>query len=67
MIIVIGLWLVEILGFKFSGWVVDLMGGLNLFEVFKELVVIGGGYIGFELVGVYVNFGVYVMIFEGIL
>lgn len=66
MIIVIGFYLIEIFGFKFGGWVIDFIGVLELKELLKELVIIGGGYIGSELVGVYVCFGIYVMIFEGI-
>lgn len=31
----------------------------------KKLVVIGGGYIGIELGGVFVNFGIELIIFEG--
>lgn len=56
---------VEIPGFKFSGRVVDSTGGLNLPEVPKELVVIGGGYIGSELAGAYANLGAHVTILEG--
>lgn len=66
-IIVIGFCLIEILGFKFGGCVLDFIGGLVLKEVFKKFVIIGGGVIGVELGGVYVNLGVEVMIFEGLL
>src|SRR5699024_5242543 len=37
---------IEIKGFKFGGRVIDSTGGLNLKEVPKKLVVVGGGYIG---------------------
>ncbi|MFC6316344.1 dihydrolipoyl dehydrogenase [Lapidilactobacillus achengensis] len=56
---------VEIKGFKFEQRVVDSTGGLNLPEVPKELVVIGGGYIGSELAGAYANLGAHVTILEG--
>lgn len=56
---------VEIPNFKFSGRVIDSTGALNLTEVPKELVVIGGGYIGTELAGAYANLGAHVTILEG--
>lgn len=56
---------IEIKGFKFSKRVIDSTGGLNLTEVPKELVVIGGGYIGSELAGAYANLGAHVTILEG--
>ena len=56
---------IEIPGFKFEKRVVDSTGGLNLPEVPKELVVIGGGYIGCELAGAYTNLGSHVTILEG--
>lgn len=56
---------VEIPNFKFDGRVVDSTGALNLPEVPKELVVIGGGYIGTELAGAYANLGAHVTILEG--
>ncbi|MCD2255275.1 dihydrolipoyl dehydrogenase [Agrilactobacillus fermenti] len=56
---------IEIPGFKFEGRVVDSTGGLNLPEIPKELVVIGGGYIGSELAGAYTNLGSHVTILEG--
>lgn len=43
----------------------DFIGGLNLKEVFKKFVIIGGGVIGVELGGVYVNLGLEVIILEG--
>lgn len=56
---------IEIPGFKFTGRVVDSTGGLSLPEIPKELVVIGGGYIGSELAGAYTNLGAHVTILEG--
>jgi len=56
---------IEIPGFKFEGRVVDSSGALNLKEVPKHLVVIGGGYIGCELAGAYANLGAKVTILEG--
>lgn len=55
---------IEIPGFKFGGRVLDSTGALNLTEVPKKLVVIGGGYIGSELAGVYANLGSEVTILE---
>ena len=56
---------IEIPGFKFKKRVIDSRGLLNLTEVPKKLVVIGGGYIGSELAGVYANLGTEVTILEG--
>lgn len=55
---------IEIKGFKFGGRVLDSTGALNLKEVPKKLVVIGGGYIGSELASVYANLGTEVTILE---
>lgn len=55
----------EIPNFKFEGRVVDSTGALNFKEIPKELVVIGGGYIGTELAGAYANLGSHVTILEG--
>ena len=55
---------VEIKGFPFKGRVVDSTGALNFKEIPKSLVVIGGGYIGSELAGVYANLGTKVTIIE---
>ncbi len=57
---------IEIPGFKFDGRVVDSTGGLNLPEIPKEFVVIGGGYVGTELAGAYANLGAHVTIIEGL-
>ncbi|WP_239256858.1 dihydrolipoyl dehydrogenase [Listeria ilorinensis] len=55
---------IEIPGFKFGQRVLDSTGLLNLAELPKRLVVIGGGYIGSELAGVFANFGTEVTILE---
>jgi dihydrolipoamide dehydrogenase len=56
---------IEIPGFKFSDRVLDSTGALNLKEIPKKLVVIGGGYVGSELGSVYANFGTEVTFLEG--
>ncbi|MGO3732041.1 MAG: dihydrolipoyl dehydrogenase [Vagococcus sp.] len=56
---------IEIPGFKFSERVLDSTGLLNIKEIPKRLVVIGGGYIGSELAGVFANLGTEVTILEG--
>ncbi|AIF43893.1 dihydrolipoyl dehydrogenase [Virgibacillus sp. SK37] len=56
---------IEIPGFKFSERVLDSTGALNLNEIPKKMVVIGGGYIGTELGTAYANFGTEVTILEG--
>ncbi|WML44700.1 dihydrolipoyl dehydrogenase [Neobacillus sp. PS3-40] len=56
---------IEIKGFKFGKRVINSSGALNLTEVPKKLVVIGGGYIGSELAGAYANLGSEVVILEG--
>lgn len=56
---------IEIPGFKFAGRVIDSTGLLELKEQPKELVIIGGGYIGCELASAYANFGTHVTILEG--
>jgi dihydrolipoamide dehydrogenase len=56
---------IEIPTFKYSGRVLDSTGALNLPEIPKKLVVIGGGYIGTELGTAYANFGTQVTILEG--
>jgi dihydrolipoamide dehydrogenase len=54
----------EIEGFKFKGRVLDSTGALNLKEIPKRFVVIGGGYIGCQMASVYANFGSKVTIIE---
>ncbi|MUV38160.1 Dihydrolipoyl dehydrogenase [Lentibacillus sp. JNUCC-1] len=56
---------IELKDFKFDKRVIDSTGALNLKEIPKKLTVIGGGYIGMELAGVYANFGTEVTILEG--
>lgn len=63
-VFVIGFILIEILGFKYFKCVINFIGVLSLFEIFKKFVVIGGGYIGMELGIVYVNFGIEVIVVE---
>lgn len=57
---------IEIKGFRFGGRILDSTGALNLSEVPKSLVVIGGGYIGTELAGVFANLGTKITILEGL-
>lgn len=56
---------IEIPSFKFSERVLDSTGALNLKEIPKKLVVIGGGYIGTELGSAYANFGTEIVVLEG--
>ncbi|WP_404452455.1 dihydrolipoyl dehydrogenase [Virgibacillus necropolis] len=56
---------IEIPSFKFSDRVLDSTGALNLKEIPKKMVVIGGGYIGTELGSAYANFGTEIVILEG--
>lgn len=56
---------IELPNFKYSKRVIDSTGALNLDEVPKKMVVIGGGYIGTELGTAYANFGTEVTILEG--
>ncbi|KRL82320.1 dihydrolipoyl dehydrogenase [Ligilactobacillus equi] len=56
---------IEIPNFKFGKRVLDSTGALALKEIPKELVVVGGGYIGSELASAYANFGAHVSILEG--
>ncbi|WP_353419185.1 dihydrolipoyl dehydrogenase [Staphylococcus delphini] len=56
---------IQIPNFEFGGRILDSTGALNLQEVPKKLVVVGGGYIGSELGTTYANFGTEVTILEG--
>lgn len=56
---------VEIPTFKYSKRVLNSTGALNLPEVPKKLVLIGGGYIGTELGTAFANLGSEVTIIEG--
>ncbi|MGG3800315.1 dihydrolipoyl dehydrogenase [Metabacillus fastidiosus] len=55
---------VEIPTFKYSKRVLDSTGALNLQEIPKKMVVIGGGVIGIELGSAYANFGTEVTFLE---
>ncbi|MBP3040389.1 dihydrolipoyl dehydrogenase [Bacillaceae bacterium Marseille-Q3522] len=57
---------IEIPSFKFSDRVIDSTGALNLPEIPKSLIIIGGGVVGVELGGAYANFGTKVTILEGL-
>ncbi|WP_331836692.1 dihydrolipoyl dehydrogenase [Erysipelothrix piscisicarius] len=56
---------IEIPGFKFGKRILDSTGALNLDVVPKSLTIVGGGYIGCELAGVFANLGTEVTILEG--
>ncbi|MBS4172365.1 dihydrolipoyl dehydrogenase [Bacillus sp. FJAT-49736] len=56
---------IEIPTFKYSKRVIDSTGALDLPEIPKKLVIIGGGVIGVELGTAYANFGTEVTILEG--
>lgn len=56
---------IEIQNFPFGGRVLDSTGGLNLKEIPKELVIIGGGVIGSELGSAYADLGSKVTLLEG--
>lgn len=56
---------VELPAFKYSKRVLNSTGALNLQDIPKKIVVIGGGVIGIELGGAYLNFGTQVTILEG--
>ncbi|MGM0873496.1 MAG: dihydrolipoyl dehydrogenase [Bacillota bacterium] len=55
---------IEIPVFKYSKRVIDSTGALNLQEIPKKLVVIGGGVVGIELGTAYANFGTEVTFIE---
>lgn len=57
---------IEITSLPFKGRVIDSTGALNLPEIPKKIVVIGGGYIGMELASAYAHFGSEVTILEGL-
>lgn len=56
---------IELSTFKYSDRVLNSTGALNLPEIPKKLVIIGGGVIGVELGTAYANFGTQVTILEG--
>lgn len=56
---------IELPTFKYSKRVLNSTGALNLPEIPKKLVIIGGGVIGVELGSAYANFGTEITILEG--
>ncbi len=52
-------------GLKESGYVYDSEAVMEMKELPKELIIIGGGYIGLEYAGMYNNFGSKVTVLEG--
>lgn len=56
---------VELKAFPYEGRILSSTEALNLQEIPKRLVVIGGGYIGIELGQTYAKFGTEVTILEG--
>lgn len=56
---------IEIPTFKYSKRVINSTGALNLPEIPKKMVIIGGGVIGVELGSAYANFGTEVVVLEG--
>lgn len=57
---------IELSSFKFKKRIIDSTGALNLTEIPKKMIVIGGGYIGTELAGAYAQLGTEVTILEGL-
>lgn len=56
---------IELPTFKYSKRIINSTGALNLPEIPKKLVIIGGGVIGVELGSAYANFGTEVVVLEG--
>lgn len=56
---------IELPTFKFSKRVLNSTGALNLPEIPKKMIIIGGGVIGIELGTAYANFGSEITILEG--
>lgn len=56
---------IELKAFPFGGRILSSTEALNLAEIPKSMVVIGGGYIGMELGQTYAKFGTKVTILEG--
>ncbi|WEK55843.1 MAG: dihydrolipoyl dehydrogenase [Candidatus Cohnella colombiensis] len=56
---------IELKPFPFGGRILSSTEGLNLPELPKSLIVIGGGYIGIELGQMYSKFGTQVTVLEG--
>ncbi|MDN6698704.1 MAG: dihydrolipoyl dehydrogenase, partial [Staphylococcus equorum] len=57
---------IELEAFKWSDRVLDSTAALDLEEIPKSMVVIGGGYIGSELAGAYSALGTKITILEGL-
>ncbi len=57
---------IELKGFEWSDRILSSTGALALDEIPETLTVIGGGYIGSELAGVYASLGTKVTILEGL-
>ena len=57
---------IELKGFEWSKRILNSTGALALEEIPEALTVIGGGYIGSELAGVYASLGTKVTILEGL-
>jgi len=57
---------IELKGFEWSDRILSSTGALALEEIPETLTVIGGGYIGSELAGVYASLGTKVTILEGL-
>ncbi|HLR91995.1 MAG TPA: dihydrolipoyl dehydrogenase [Atopostipes sp.] len=57
---------IELKGFEWSDRILSSTGALELDEIPETLTVIGGGYIGSELAGVYSTLGTKVTILEGL-
>jgi dihydrolipoamide dehydrogenase len=57
---------IELKGFEWSDRVLDSTAALDLDEIPESMTVIGGGYIGSELAGVFAGLGTKVTILEGL-
>ncbi len=56
---------IELKAFPYGGRIISSTEALNLPEIPKSMVVIGGGYIGIELGQTYAKFGTKVTVLEG--
>ena len=57
---------IEIPSFPYGGRIIDSTGALNLKEIPKHLIIVGGGVIGSELGGAYRMLGSKITIVEGL-
>lgn len=57
---------IEIPALPFGGRILNSTGLLNIDQIPKSLVMVGGGYIGMELAGAFADFGSQVTILEGL-